>query len=102
MAEITSVREINYKKEIVKIEFTYIAEYNKQKTYFNNLDFDTADGESDDAIKYIKKHITKFLDGEYLDFTKIAEHCFSRNNILNDIKFIDKYGYFKVYRTEFK
>ena len=52
MAEITSIREINVKKEIIKIEFTYIAQYNKQKTYFNNLDFDTAEGENDDSMEF--------------------------------------------------
>ena len=55
MAEITSIREINVKKETIKIEFTYFAQYNKQKTYFNNLDFDTAEGESDDSMEFLKK-----------------------------------------------
>ena len=102
MADITSVKELSYKKEKIKIEFTYIAQYNKQRTYLTNLDFDTAEGESDDAINFIKSHIKDFLDYDYPDYTKIAEYCFKQNNILNDIKFIDKYGYFKVYRKEFQ
>ena len=73
MAEITSIREIKINKEIVKIEFTYIAQYNKQKTYFNNLDFDTAEGESDDSIKYLKENLNDYLDHNYLDFTKVRD-----------------------------
>lgn len=73
MAEITSIREINVKKETIKIEFTYFAQYNKQKTYFNNL-----------------------------DFTKVAMKFFEINEAVDNIKFIDKYGYFKVYRKEFE
>ena len=30
----------------------YIAQYNKDKTFFNNLDYDTAEGETDDALKF--------------------------------------------------
>ncbi len=50
MAEITSIREIIVNKEKIKIEFTYLAQYNRNKKYFNNLDFDTAEWESDDTI----------------------------------------------------
>ena len=45
MAEIISIREIIVNKEKNKIEFTYLAQYDKGRTYFNNLDFDTADRE---------------------------------------------------------
>ena len=44
MPELTSVRKIKVNKEIIEIEFMYIAQYNREKTYFNNLDFDTAEG----------------------------------------------------------
>ena len=73
MAEITSVREINVNKEIIKIEFTYLAQYNRDNTYFNNL-----------------------------DFTRVAAKFFEINEVVDNIKFIDKYGYFKVYRKEFE
>ena len=102
MAEITSVREINVNKEIIKIEFTYLAQYNRDKTYFNNLDFDTAEGESDDSIEYLKDNLNEYLDHNYLDFTKVAAKFFEINEVVDNIKFIDKYGYFKVYRKEFE
>ncbi len=102
MAEITSIRGIKLKTGLVKIEFTYIAQYNKQKTYFNNLDFDTAEGESDDSIEYINNNIDEYLDNNYLDFTKVAIDIFKINETVDNIKFIDKYGYFKVYRKEFE
>lgn len=102
MAEITSIRKIEVNKEDVKIEFTYLVQYNKDKTYFNNLDFDTAEGESDDAIKYLGEHLNEFLDNNYLDFTKVAEKIFKINEVVDNIKIIDKYGYFKVYRKEFE
>ena len=102
MAEITSIREINLNNQKVKIEFTYISQYNREKTYFNNLDFDTAEGESDDSIEFLKDNLNDYLDYDYLDFTKVAMKFFEINEIVDNIKFIDKYGYFKVYREEFK
>lgn len=102
MAEITSIRKININKEIVKIEFTYLAQYNRDKTYFNNLNFDIAEGESDDSIEYLKDNLDDYLDNNYLDFTKVAEKFFEINELVDNIKFIDKYGYFKVYRKEFE
>lgn len=102
MAEITSIREINVKDENIKLEFTYLAQYNKNKTYFNNLDFDTAEGESDDSIEYLNENLKEFLDHDYLDFTKAAEKLFKINEVVDNIKFIDKYGCFKVYRKEFE
>ena len=57
MAEITSIREISVNKENIKIEFTYLAQYNRDKIYFDNLDFDTAEGESDDSIELLKQNI---------------------------------------------
>jgi len=102
MAEITSIREINVKKETIKIEFTYLAQYNRDKTYFNNLDFDTAEGESDDSIEFLKDNLGDYLDHDYLDFTKVAMKFFEINETVDSIKFIDKYGYFKVYRKEFE
>lgn len=102
MAEITSVREINVNKENIKIEFTYLAQYNRDKTYFNNLDFDTAEGESDDSIDYLKNNLDDYLDHNYLDFTKVAAKFFEINEVVDNIKFIDKYGYLKVYRKEFE
>ncbi len=102
MAEITSIREINVKKETIKIEFTYLAQYNKQKTNFNNLDFDTAEGESDDSMEVLKNNLSDYLDHDYLDFTKVAMKFFEINETVDNIKFIDKYGYFKVYRKEFQ
>ncbi len=102
MAEITSIRGIKLKTDLVKIEFTYIAQYNKQKTYFNNLDFDTAEGESDDSIEYINNNIDEYLENDFLDFTKVAIDIFKINETVDNIKFIDKYGYFKVYRKEFE
>ena len=102
MAEITSIREINVKKEIIKIEFTYLAQYNRDKTYFNNLDFDTAEGESDDSIEFLKDNLSDYFDHDYLDFTKVAMKFFEINETVDSIKFIDKYGYFKVYRKEFQ
>ena len=101
MAEITSIREIKIKKEIIKIEFTYIAQYNKDFTYFNNLDFDTAEGESDDSIEFLKENLKDYLENDYLDLTKTAIKIFEINESVDNIKFIDKYGYFKVYRKEF-
>ena len=102
MAEITSIREIIVNKEKIKIEFTYLAQYNRDKTYFNNLDFDTAEGESDDSIEFLNGHLKEYLDNEYLDFTRVAEKFFEINEVVDNIKFIDKYGYFKVYRKEFE
>ncbi len=102
MAEITSIREIIVNKEKIKIEFTYLAQYNKDKTYFNNLDFDTAEGKSDDSIEFLNDHLKEYLDHEYLDFTKAAAKFFEINETVDNIKFIDKYGYFKVYRKEFE
>ena len=102
MAEITSIREINLKNQKIKIEFTYIAQYNKQKTYFNNLDFDTAEGESNDSMEFLKDNLSDYLDHDYLDFTKVAMKFFEINEAVDSIKFIDKYGYFKVYRKEFE
>ena len=102
MAEITSIREIDLKNQKVKIEFTYIAQYNKQMTYFNNLDFDTAEGESDDSMEFLKDNLNDYLEGDYLDFTKVAMKFFEINETVDNIKFIDKYGYFKVYRKEFE
>ena len=102
MAEITSIREINVNKEIIKIEFTYLAQYNRDKHYFNNLDFDTAEGESDDSIEYLKDNLNEYLDHNCLDFTKVAAKFFEINEVVDNIKFIDKYGYFKVYRKEFE
>ena len=102
MAEITSIREINVNKEKIKIEFTYLAHYNRNRTYFNNLDFDTAEGESDDSIEFLNDHLKEYLDHEYLDFTRVAEKFFQINEVVDNIKFIDKYGYFKVYRKEFE
>lgn len=102
MAEITSIREINVKKETIKIEFTYLAQYNRDKTYFNNLDFDTAEGESDDSIEFLKDNLGDYLDHNYLDSTKVAIKFFEINETVDSIKFIDKYGYFKVYRKEFQ
>lgn len=102
MAEITSIRNIKVKNESIKIEFTYLAQYNKEKTYFNNLDFDTAEGESDDSIEFLKDNLNGYLEHDYLDYTKVAMKFFEINEIVDNIKFIDKYGYFKVYREEFK
>ena len=102
MAEITSIREIIVNKEKIKIEFTYLAQYNRNKKYFNNLDFDTAEWESDDTIEFLNDHLKEYLDHEHLDFTKVAEKFFEINEIVDNIKFIDKYGYFKVYRKEFE
>ena len=102
MAEITSIRDIKVKNETIKIEFTYIAQYNREKTYFNNLDFVTAEGESDDSIEYLKDNLSDYLDHGYLDFTKVAMKFFEINESVDNIKFIDKYGYFKVYREEFE
>lgn len=102
MAEITAIREINVKNENIKIEFTYLVQYNRDKTYFNNLDFDTAEGESDDSIEYINKHLNELLDHGYLDFTKVAQRIFKMNEVVDNIKFIDKYGWFKVYKKEFE
>lgn len=102
MAEITSIREITVNKEKIKIEFTYIAQYNKSKTCFNNLDFDTVEWESDDSIEFLNDHLKEYLDHEYLDFTKVAQKFFEINKIVDNINFIDKYGYFKVYRKEFE
>ncbi len=102
MAEITLIREINVKKEKIIIEFTYLAQYNKENTFFNNLDFDTAEGESDDSIEFLKDNLSDYLDHDYLDFTKVAMKFFEINETVDNIKFIDKYGYFKVYRKEFE
>ena len=102
MAEITSIREIIVNKEKIKIEFTYLAQYNRNKKYFNNLDFDTAEWESDDTIEFLNDRLKEYLDHEHLDFTKVAEKFFEINEIVDNIKFIDKYGYFKVYRKEFE
>ena len=102
MAEITAIREINVKNENIKIEFTYLVQYNRDKTYFNNLDFDTAEGESDDSIEYINEHLNELLDHGYLDFTKVAQRIFKMNEVVDNIKFIDKYGCFKVYKKEFE
>ncbi len=102
MAEITSIREIKVNDENIKLEFTYIAQYNFDNTYFNNLDFDTTEGESDDTIEYLNKHLNEFLNHNYLDFTKVAKRVFKINEVVDNIKFIDKYGHFKVYRKEFK
>ena len=102
MAEITSIREIIVNKEKINIEFTYLAQYNRNKTYFNNLDFDTAEGESDDTIEFLNDHLKEYLDHEHLNFTKVAEKFFEINEVVDNIKFIDKYGYFKVYRKEFE
>lgn len=102
MAEITSIREIIVNKEKIKIEFTYLAQYNRNKKYFNNLDFDTAEWESDDTIEFLNDHLKEYLDHEHLNFTRAAEKFFEINEIVDNIKFIDKYGYFKVYRKEFE
>ena len=102
MAEITSIREIKINKEIIKIEFTYLAQYNRDKTYFNNLNFDIAEGESDNSIEYLKDNLNEYLDHDYLDFTKVAAKFFEINEVVDSIKFIDKFGYFKVYRKEFE
>ena len=102
MAEITSIREMIVNKEKIKIEFTYLAQYNRNKKYFNNLDFDTAEGESDDSIEFLNDHLKEYLDHEYLDFTRVAQKFFEINETVDNIKFIDKYGYFKVYRKEFE
>ena len=102
MAEITSIRDIKVKNETIKIEFTYIAQYNREKTYFNNLDFVTAEGESDDSIEYLKDNLNNYLDHGYLDFTKVAMKFFESNEVVDNIKFIEKDGYFKVCREEFK
>ncbi len=102
MAEITSIREIIVNKEKIKIEFTYLAQYNRNKKYFNNLDFDTAELESDDTIEFLNDHLKEYLDNEHLNFTKVAEMFFEINEIVDNINFIDKYGYFKVYRKEFE
>ena len=102
MAEITSIREIIVNKEKINIEFTYLAQYNRNKKYFNNLDFDTAEGESDDSIEFLNDHLKEYLDHEHLNFTRVAEKFFEINEIVDNIKFIDKYGYFKVYRKEFE
>ena len=76
--------------------------FNRDKTYFNNLDFDTAEGESDDSIEFLKDNLDDYLDHNYLDFTKVAAKFFEINEVVDNIKFIDKYGYFKVYRKEFE
>ena len=102
MAEITSIRDIKVKNETIKIEFTYIAQYNREKTYFNNLDFVTAEGESDDSIEYLKDNLNNYLDHGYLDFTKVSMKFFEINEVVDNIKFIEKDGYFKVYREEFE
>lgn len=102
MAEITSIREIIVNKEKIKIELTYLAQYNRNKKYFNNLDFDTAEWESDDTIEFLNDHLKEYLDHEHLNFTRVAEKFFEINEIVDNIKFIDKYGYFKVYRKEFE
>lgn len=101
MAEITSVRKIKIKDNNIIIEFMYIAQYNRDRTYFNNLDFDTAEGESDDAIEYLNDHLNEYLDHGYLDLTKTAELFFKLSKVLDSIKFIDKDCYFKVCRDEF-
>lgn len=101
MAEITSVRKIKVKDNNITIEFMYLAQYNSDRTYFNNLDFDTAERESDDAIGYLKDHLNEYLDHGYLDLTTTAELFFKLSNVLYSIKFIDKDCYFKVYRDEF-
>lgn len=102
MAEITSIRDIKVKNETIKIEFTYIAQYNREKTYFNNLDFVTAEGESDDSIEFLKDNLKDYLNHDHLDFTKVAMKFFEINEVVDNIKFIDKEGYFKVYRKEFE
>lgn len=73
MAEITSIREMIVNKEKIKIEFTYLAQYNRNKKYFNNLDFDTAEWESDDTIEFLNDHLKEYLDHEHLNFTRVAE-----------------------------
>ena len=90
MAEITSIREISVNKENIKIEFTYLAQYNRDKTYFNNLDFDTAEGESDDSIEFLKDNLGDYLDHNYLDFTKLAEKFFEINEVVDNTKFIER------------
>ena len=93
MAEITSIRKLAVNKAIITIEFTYIAQYNKEKTYFNNLDYDTAEGESDDSMEFLKENLNDYLNHDYLDFTKIAMKFFEINESVDSIKFIDKYGF---------
>ena len=100
MAEITSIREIKVKGNSIKMELTYDAQYNRDMTYFNNLDFVTAEGESDDAIEYLQKHLDEYLDDDYLDFTEVSIMFFKVAPNLDNVKFIDKEGYFKVHRKE--
>lgn len=102
MAEITSVREININNENIKIEFMYIAKYNKNKTYFSNLNFDTAEGQSDDSVEYLNNHLEDYLDHNYLRFYKGCIKIFRNKWCVDNIKFIDKHGCLKVYRKEFE
>lgn len=103
MAEITSVRNINVNKVSIKLEFTYIAHYTRDYKYFSNLDYDTAEGESDDCMKFLKDNLSNFVTSSgYLDITKTAIKFFEINESVDNIKFIDKFGQLKVYRDDFK
>lgn len=100
MAEIVSKREFTFLKNKIDIEFMYIAQYNKDKTFFNNLDYDTAEGETDDAIEILNKHLNEYLNDNYVDYTKMAIAIFKVAPNLDNIKIYDKYGSFKIYRKE--
>ena len=53
-------------------------------------------------MEFLKNNLNDYLDHDYLDFTKVAMKFFEINETVDNIKFIDKYGYFKVYRKEFE
>ncbi len=51
-------------------------------------------------MEFLKNNLNEYLEHDYLDFTKVAMKFFEINEAVDNIKFIDKYGYFKVYRKE--
>ena len=46
-------------------------------------------------MEFLKDNLSDYLDHDYLDFTKVAMKFFEINETVDNIKFIDKYGYFK-------
>ena len=51
-------------------------------------------------MEYVEKHLDEYLKNNYLQFTEVAMSFFKIAPNLDNVKFHDKYGCFKVYRKE--
>ena len=69
-----------------------VEEYNQLKESLEEIEVLIEIGleESDDSIEFLKDNLGDYLDHNYLDFTKVAAKFFEINEVVDNIKFIER------------